>query len=192
MPRTASMSMLVSMPQSGLMPRLGSIPRGWAREVRYGRHRVGARVPNLHWCNEVGHAFHYLMHQHPRVVCPISCLQVKVTLFYIVISHYTRLRSSEILFGIHCLPYKKRDSECYYAKQLRTGGALKKKRCVYNLPADWKHTSDTSLPIKGKSSDGSAGWSLDWAVYFGCIISWPKYCSIWLIKLIKVEQLLSG
>ncbi len=80
MPRTASMSMLVSMPQSGLIPRLGSIPRGWAREVRCGRHRVVARVPNLTRYNEVKHAFHYLMHQHPRVVCPISCLQMKVTL----------------------------------------------------------------------------------------------------------------
>ena len=37
----------------------------------------------------------------------------------------------------------------------------KKKRCVYNLLADWKHTSDSSLPIKGKSSDGLPGWSLD-------------------------------
>ena len=46
-----------------------------------------------------------------------------------------------------------RKQSIQYARQLRTEGALKKKRCVCNLPANWKHTSDSSLPIKGKSSD---------------------------------------
>lgn len=33
---------------------------------------MGAHVPNLQRCREVGHAFHYLMHLRPRVVCPTS------------------------------------------------------------------------------------------------------------------------
>ncbi len=51
----APMSTLVSIPKVAVNSKigvkskgLGSIPRGWAREVRYGRHRVGAHVPNLH------------------------------------------------------------------------------------------------------------------------------------------------
>ena len=42
--------------------------------------------------------------------------------------------------------WRKQSIQC--ASLLRTEGAIKKKRCVCNLLADRKHTSDSSLPIK--------------------------------------------